>query len=189
MSVIAGGCQTGKPVTNRQLIQHQAMIDFSGLKPVEEIPDVRMSCAVPRQWEAMPLRKTPMYVHQQWRSPSGTSGVGVAYIRLPLPLSERTVIWLAKQEYTKRANDGRVINQWTDAVGRSWFEAENKYYHVRGYVIVRGFNAWFAYFGSKASSPPDMGELSLAARCVETFVPDPAPMPKPAPDLTASAQP
>ena len=169
---VSTGCTTNSPVTNRRLIEHQALIDFSGLKDAEPINAVKVSCALPRQWEPMALKKTPLYSHQQWRSPSSHTGVGVVYVRLPLPLSEGMLLWLAKREYTKANEDGKVIGQWTDEVGRSWFEAENNKYHVRGYALVRGFNAWIVYFGSKTGYPPDMAELSLAARCVQTFIPD-----------------
>lgn len=169
----AGGCQTHAPTTNRRLIEHQALIDFSGLKPAEPVDPVKVSCSIPRQWEAMPLKRTGLYAHQQWKSPSTHTGVGVVYIRLPLPFSERTLLWIAKREYTKASEEGKLISQWTDELGREWFEAQNNKYHVRGYVIVRGFNAWLVYFGSKTGYPPDLAELSLAARAVETFIPDP----------------
>ena len=171
--VWAGGCQTSSPTTNRRLIEHQAMIDFSGLKPAEPIEAVKVSCSIPRQWEAMPLKKTGLYAHQQWKSPSTHTGMGVVYVRLPLPLSERTLLWIAKREYTKASDDGKLIGQWTDELGREWFEAQNNKYHVRGYAIVRGFHAWMVYFGSKTGHPPDVAELSLGARAVETFIPDP----------------
>ena len=179
----AGGCQTAAPVTNRRLIEHQAMIDFSGLKPPEEVEAVKVSCSVPRQWEVMPLKKTALYSHQQWRSPSTHTGVGVVFVRLPLPLSEHTLLWIAKREYTKASDDGKLIGQWTDELGREWFEAQNNKYHVRGYAMVRGFNAWLVYFGSKTGYPPDLAELGLAARAVETFYPDPRhPLRRPAED-------
>jgi len=179
----AGGCQTSAPVTNRRLIEHQAMIDFSGLKPPEEVEAVKVSCSVPRQWEVMPLKKTALYSHQQWRSPSTHTGLGVVFVRLPLPLSEHTLLWIAKREYTKASDDGKLIGQWTDELGREWFEAQNNKYHVRGYAMVRGFNAWIIYFGSKTGYPPDLAELSLAARAVETFYPDPRhPLRRPAED-------
>ena len=171
--VSAGGCQSSKPVSNRRLIEHQAMIDFSGLKPAEPLDAVKASCSIPRQWDAMPLKKTALYAHQQWKSPSTYTGVGVVYIRLPLPLSERTLLWFAKREYTKASDDGKLIGQWTDDLGREWFEAQNNKYHVRGYAIIRGMSAWIVYFGSKTGHPPDVAELGLAARCVETFLPDP----------------
>ena len=167
----AGGCQVRHSVTNDQLIQHQALIDFSDLKPAEVLTEVNVQCSPPSSWAAMPLKKNGMYAHQQWRSPSSYTGVGAVYVRLPLPLSEKTILWFAKKEYTKRSKEGREIAQWTDEVGRHWFEAENNEYHVQGYVIARGFNAWLVYFGYKTGHPPDVAELSLAARCAQTFIP------------------
>ena len=185
----AAGCQTSAPTTNRRLIEHQAMIDFSGLKPAEPIEAVKVSCSVPRQWEALPLKKTALYAHQQWKSPSTYTGMGVVYVRLPLPLSERTLLWIAKREYTKASDDGKMIDQWVDDLGREWFEAQNNKYHVRGYAIVRGFNAWLVYFGSKTGYPPDVAELGLAARAVETFLPDPRrPLRKPTNPSDETAQ-
>ena len=170
--LLAAGCQTAGKATNRRIIDNQALIDFSGLAPSEPIDGVKVSCSVPRQWEAVPLKRTALYAHQQWRSPSSRTGVGVVYVRLPLPLSERTLLWFAKREYTKANEDGKTIGQWTDEVGREWFEAENNKYHVRGYALVRGFHAWLVYFGTKTGSPPDLAELGIAARSVQTFVPN-----------------
>src|SRR5688500_16928490 len=39
----AAGCQTAKSgVTYRKLISHRALVDFSGLKPVEAVPSVKV---------------------------------------------------------------------------------------------------------------------------------------------------
>src|SRR5688500_13568869 len=119
------GCSSSSPVSNRRLIEHQAFVDFSGLAPAEQVSAVKVSCALPRSWNPTDLKKTPLYAHQQWKSPSGRTGVGVVHIRLPIPLSEGMLLWLAKREYAKANNDGKVIGEWKDEVGRSWFEAEN----------------------------------------------------------------
>jgi hypothetical protein len=92
-------------------------------------------------------------------------------IRLPLPLSAEMVCWFAKREYTKKAQDGKIIREWKDALGRRWFEAENNKYHVRGYCMVQGFQAWFVYFGYKTEHPPNFDEISLAAKSADTFIP------------------
>lgn len=167
----AGGCQTGQPVSSRRLIEHQAFIDFAGLKKDAPQSAVRTTLATPRNWETMPRQSTALYTHEQWRSPSTNTGIGVLYAHLPLPLSAKAVVWLARQEYTKKAEDGRVLNEWTDSLGRSWFEAENNKYHVRGYVVVNGFDAWVVYFGYRVKYPMDVAEISLAARSAETAVP------------------
>jgi hypothetical protein len=165
------GCQSGTPVSSRQLIEHQALIDFSGLKKDEQVPWVKTTIATPRRWEVMPRQSNPLYAHQQWRSPSTHTGVGILYARLPLPLSAKTVVWFAKQQYAKKDAHGKILNEWVDSVGRSWFEAENERFHIRGYVVVQGFGAWVVYFGYRTKYPPDLGEISLAARSAETAVP------------------
>ena len=172
--VIGGsGCQTQAPVTNRRLIEHQALIDFSGLAPAETVEEVKVRASVPRNWQLLPFKHSPLFSHAQWKSPSTYTGVGTVHVSMPWPLGEKAIVWLAKREYTNKANDGRIIREWTDAVGRSWFEAENNKYHVQGYVIARGFNAWIVYFGYKTGYPPDLAELSIAARAAETFIPNP----------------
>src|SRR5215217_2351785 len=97
LALAAVGCQTTSKVTNKRLIEHQALIDFSGLAPAEPVEAVKVSCSLPRQWEALPLKKTPLYSHQQWKSPSTHTGLGVVYVRLPLPINERMLLWLAKR--------------------------------------------------------------------------------------------
>ena len=166
------GCQQVPTVSHRRLIAHVAMVDFSGLKPSEPVEGVKAYAAVPRQWETLAQQSNALYTHQQWKSPSGKTGIGVAHVRMPFPLTTRMLLWIAKREYTKAANDGRVLAEWTDDLGRPWFEAENDNYRVRGYVVVNGFQAWVIYFGHKSMLPPDPAELSLAARAAETIVPD-----------------
>jgi hypothetical protein len=168
---LGSGCQSGPAVSSRRLIEHQALIDFSGLKPAEQVAPVRTTLAAPRHWERLVVRSSALYTMEQWRSPSTHTGVGVVYAHLPLPLSANAVVWLAKHEYAKKSNNGKVLGEWVDALGRSWFEAENDKYHVRGYVVVEGFDAWVVFFGYRANYPPDLAEISLAARSAETAVP------------------
>jgi hypothetical protein len=169
--VLTGGCQSGEPVSSRRLIEHQALIDFSGLDSVRQIKDLAVAIAPPRRWEELPGKSNPLYTHTQWRSPSTHTGVGVLSAHLPLPLSTKAVVWLAKQEYSKQGKDGKLIGEWTDALGRSWFEAENEKYHVRGYVVVKGFSAWVVYFGYRTRYAPDIAEIGVAARSADTAVP------------------
>jgi hypothetical protein len=119
----------------------------------------------------MPLQSNALFTHQQWRSPSTHTGVGVVLAHLPLPLSAKMVVWFAKQQYSSEQHDGKVIDEWVDSLGRSWFEAENEKYHLRGYVVVKGFEAWVVYFGYRVHYAPDIAEISLSARSAETAVP------------------
>ena len=167
----AGGCQTTATVSSRRLIEHQAMIDFSGLKPAVQVADVKASIGTPEHWEELPPKLTALYSHEQWRGPSTHTGVGILYAHLPFPLSPSTVVWFAKQEYSKKQSGGKVIGEWVDSLGRSWFEAEDEKYHVRGYVMTQGFSAWMVYFGYRTKYPPDLAEISQAARSAESAVP------------------
>ena len=167
----AVGCQTGKNVSSRQLIEHQALIDFSGLHSLKKVDPINASIAAPRRWELLPTKPNPLYTHQQWRSPSTHTGVGILNAHLPLPLSQKMVVWLAKQEYAKQGTGGKLLSEWSDELGRDWFEAENEKYHVRGYVVVKGFNAWVVYFGYRTQYAPNLAEISTAARSAETAVP------------------
>jgi hypothetical protein len=162
----------GTPLASEaRFLEHRALIDFSGLRRVEPVDSLQLTVAPPIGWKRLPTKKNLLYVHEQWRSPSRNTGVGAAYVRLPLPLSSGAVAWLAKREYGKSAADGKLLAEWTDELGRAWFEAENGKYHVRGYVSTRGREAWIVYCGYRLNGAPDPAEVSLAMRSAETFAP------------------
>lgn len=165
------GCQASQTVSLRGLVFRQSVLDFSGLQDARTFEAVKVSCAVPQRWHSQPLQKTSLYAHQQWRSPSLHTGVGVVYVRLPLPLSAKALIWLSQREFAKRREGGKLLAQWTDDLGRPWFEGENSKYHVRGYVMTNGFEAWIVYCGYKIARSPDVQEISLATRCVQSVIP------------------
>lgn len=171
---LQSGCQSTASVGTHRLIEHQAMIDFAGLAPMTERKSLRVEAAIPERWDPLPTYATALYTHQQWRSPSRQTGVGVAYIHSPIPLSTNAILWFAKTEYNKKkASDGQQLGEWKDATGRHWFEAENSKYHVRGYVITKGFDAWIVYFGYRVPSIPNAAELNLAARAADKVLPTP----------------
>ena len=167
------GCQLAQSVPTQRLIQHQAMIDPTGLKDSEICEAVKVHISAPQRWEALEPKKHAMYTDMQWRSPSKQTGVGVAHVRLPLPIPARSIAWLAQKEYAKKADDGKILGTWDDPLGRPWFEAENSNYHVRGYIVSKGFEAWIIYCGYKTEQPPSASELGVAARSLETIVPTP----------------
>jgi hypothetical protein len=178
VSLLAGltllsGCQFGQTVSTARLIQHQAMVDPSGLNDIETVDLVKVHVAAPKKWETLPPKKASLYTDMQWRSPSRMTGVGVAYVHLPLPMSAQTIAWLAEKEYAQRSTDGKLLARWTDELGRPWFEAESSRYHVRGYIVTKGFEAWIIYCGYKREQPPSAAELGVAARSLETIMPVP----------------
>ena len=164
-------CSVAPTAPTHRLLMHRAAIDFTGLKNVIEVPSVKVSWAPPMGWDRLQTKKTALYVNEQWRSPSAHTGVGVAYIKLPIPITADMITWFAKNEYCKKSDDGRIIAQWTDTLGRPWFECENNKYHVRGYAITRGLEAWIVYSGYRTAHAPDPAEISLAMRSSETIVP------------------
>lgn len=169
--VTIGGCASSHTVSSQKILQSQWQIDFSGLKAAQDSPTLHATSSPPQTWRALPLQKTALYTHQQWKSPSGYTGAGVLYVHMPLPMNAKMLMWFAKLHYSKNVKDGKLLNEWTDDVGRPWFEGEDPKYHVRGYVVVDGFSAWVVYFGYKASRPINTSELALAARYVQTVVP------------------
>ncbi len=175
MVVAAGGlvgCQTTQAPPTR-FINHRAMIDFSGLKPVATFAPVEAQGSVPQSWEPTKIKQTALYTDMQWRSPSRNTALGIAAINMPLPFSSKVLLWFAHREYGKKSADGRVVSDWVDHLGRHWFEAENNAYRVRGFILTRGFDGWIVYYGYKTAYPPDGNELSLGARALETIAPLP----------------
>jgi hypothetical protein len=175
MASVAVGCQTTPPVSVKKLELHRETIDVSGLKPSQIVEELRVSWSVPSgQWTALPVKKTPLYVHQQWKSPTASTGIGVAHIKMPLALPASFVIWFAKNEYIRRTSDpnaGRLISEWTDSLGRQWFEAEDSKYHVKGYAIARGSEAWIVYSGYRVTQTQKPGEIAVAERSLDSVVP------------------
>lgn len=189
-ALLQGGCQLVgmSTVSTKRLVHYQSMLDLSGLKDLQTNDAVRVKIATPATWEQLPTYKAGLYTHEQWRSPTHRNGVGIVYIRMPFPFSASTLTWLAEREYTKRADDGKVLAQWTDSIGRPWFEVENTKFHVQGYVVTDGLDAWIIYAGYRVLETPEPEEISLASRALETIVPIPRgeeipalPEPKPAP--------
>jgi hypothetical protein len=166
--IVCAGCQAAKP---EAMASQRAWIDFTGLAPLMNISALKSSGSVPEDWSPLPLLQTPLYAHEQWRSPTLTTGVGVAYIHLPLPVPASAVLWFAQREYTAKSDDGKSLGRWTDGEGREWFAAENKRFYVRGYVVTGGMNAWIVYCGYRRLNAPRPDELSLAVRSMETMVP------------------
>jgi hypothetical protein len=170
-----GGCQMGPALATKKLARHQQFVDKDGLTAVEFLPPLKVNVSPPADWVALKTYTGALYTHKQWRSPTKATGVGVIYARLPIPLPVGTLLFFAKQEYTKQQADGKLIGQWTDSFGRSWFEAENNKYHVRGYAVVDGTNAWFVYSGYRMTMPQRPDEITIAERCQETILIQPKP--------------
>jgi hypothetical protein len=170
-----GGCQMGPALATKKLARPQQFVDKDGLTAVEFLASLKVNVSPPADWTPLKTYHGALYTHKQWRSPTKATGVGVIYAHLPIPLPVSTLLWFAKQEYTKRSSDGKLLGQWTDNFGRSWFEAQNNKYHVRGYAVVDGTNAWFVYSGYRMTMKQRPDEIALAERCQETILIQPKP--------------
>ena len=186
------GCQIPQPGLSSRLAAHVATVDLTGLMPDTTLKALKVRVAVPRGWEPMAEQSSALYEHQQWRSPSRMTGVGIAYIHMPLPMSAKTLVWFARTQYSKqnaasKTPDPKVIGEWTDSVGREWFEGENEKYHVKGYVVTSGMEAWVVYSGYRLRGARRPTEINMAFRSVDSIVPLlKHPMPEPAAPLATS---
>jgi hypothetical protein len=173
-ALVLNACQL-QAVSPVQLEIRQSLVDHDGLTAPRVDPDVQVTCAPPTEWDMLPLRKTMLYTHQQWRSPDRQVGMGVAHLRTPIPLSAQLIVWLARQQYpsidSRHSRGGHLISQWTDTLGRAWFEAENDMYHVTGCAMTHGFDAWIVYSGYRLHGHPAPDEIVLSARAANTVVP------------------
>lgn len=176
--ILAVGCQVPQPGLSNRLAAHVAMVDLADLSPDTEMQNLDVRAAIPRGWEPMSSQTSPLYEHQQWRSPSRMTGVGVALIHMPFPMSAKALVWLAKTQYSKQnaaehTPDPKVMGEWTDSVGREWFEGENEKYHVKGYVVTNGLEAWAVYSGYRLHGTRRPTEINIAFRSMDSIVPLP----------------
>jgi hypothetical protein len=165
------GCQITPTPSKTQVIEYRQKLDDTGLASPTVIEAMKASAAIPTGWFPMAMQKTAIYLHQQWRSPTRRTAVGVTYIRLPLPISAKTLAWLAKNEATKRLTEAKIIREWTDSLGREWFEAEDAKYHLTGYAMTSGFDAWINYSGYRVREPQEPAQIQLASKSLETILP------------------
>jgi hypothetical protein len=165
------GCQMTPPASKALMSEYRGLIDETGLALASAVEPLKVNAAFPAGWQALGVQKSALYTHQQWRSPSKRTGVGVTYVRMPLPLSTKTLVWFAMNEAGKKTNDGKIIRQWRDELGREWFEAENNKYHMTGYVMTRGFDAWINYCGYRVQEPMEPLEIQLGNKALDTVMP------------------
>jgi hypothetical protein len=165
------GCQMTGPASKALMTEYREALDESGLSLPVAVEPLKINAAFPSGWQALGMQKSALYTHQQWRSPSKRTGVGVTYVRMPLPLSTKTLVWFAMNEAGKKTNDGKIIRQWRDELGREWFEAENNKYHMTGYVMTRGFDAWINYCGYRMQEPKEPLEIQLGNKALDTVMP------------------
>lgn len=168
---LLSGCQIGSNVPKAKLAEYRGKLDGAGLSSPMTVETMKISAALPSGWLPMAMQKSALFIHQQWRSPSRRTAVGVTYIRMPIPLSTKMLAWFARKEATKRLTNARILRQWTDSLGREWFEAEDARYHMTGYAMTNGFDAWINYSGYRVREPQEPGQIELAVKSLGTILP------------------
>jgi hypothetical protein len=168
---LAGGCQTAAVATAAKLAEHRQQVDEVGLVSEISVEALKASIAPPSKWVALKVQKTLLYTHQQWRSPSRKTAVGVTYAHMPFAMSTKTLAWFARNEARKQSIDGQLIREWTDSLGREWFEAETDKYHILGYIMTSGCDAWVNYCGYRTTESRAPAEMELGRRAMDTVVP------------------
>jgi hypothetical protein len=165
-------CQQSN-IAGSELFKHQLQANPSGLTAPARFPDIHAVVAPPRDWTQIPASRGLFYVHQQWRSPDRGTGIGVAYVTLPLPISPQLLLFLARSQYAKdhSGSTGHLDTQWTDALGRLWFQGDDDNSHIRGYVLTRGLEAWIVYSGHHIRGPARQADIAMADRTADAVVP------------------
>lgn len=171
ISPLVVGCQTTAVPSKTSLTEYREALDDSGLSLPLAVKDVNLNASLPSGWRSLGVQKSALYTHTQWRAPSKHTAVGSTYVKMPIPLSTKTLVWFAMNEVAKKSNDGKIIRRWNDKLGREWFEAENTKYHMTGYVMTRGFDAWINYVGYRKNEPTEQAEVTLGEKALETFMP------------------
>jgi hypothetical protein len=172
LALAAVGCQAGQAVKSQKLIEHQALVNVTGLKPAEAMDEVNVRASIPDGWSLGSRAAKLLYANRHYRSPSGRTGVGVVHATVLIPISPKVVLWMARRQYQKQGSaSGRELKSWEDALGRHWFEAENDQYRVTGYAMVEGRDVWLVYSGFKLDAPTNWAEVAEGLRAMETLVP------------------
>lgn len=171
ISPLVVGCQTAPMPSKARLTEYREALDDSGLSLPMAVQTVNLNASLPNGWRSLGVQKSALYTHTQWRAPSRRTAVGSTYVKMPLPLSTKTLVWFALKEVAKKSNDGKIVRRWQDKLGREWFEAENSKYHMTGYVMTRGFDAWINYVGRRKNEPTESAEVALGEKALETFMP------------------
>lgn len=165
LCVLVASCRMSGNVSEAALVLHNSQASGAGLSGAVGVEPLKVSMSPPAGWRPAQLHQANRYAYQQWWSQSGRTAVGVTYVRMPLPMNSKMVVTLAACE------GGRVIREWTDAIGRQWFEGERNGHRMVGYVLIRGFDAWINYSAWSLAESQVPAELELANRSIETIIP------------------
>ena len=61
LALPGSGCVVAPPVSTKQILRQQALLDFTGLLPAQMLEKLNVKWAVPRDWEPLPPRTGLMF--------------------------------------------------------------------------------------------------------------------------------
>lgn len=150
------GCASKKPAS-------PAPLTPPGTKGVA-VDAVEAVCYPPDGWTAEPLKQSSRHSHQIWLSPTGETAYGVIHFSLPLPVGPELVLRAFIREMQKQEGAADLLAKQSDpTLPGLRFEAKGQLYHLWGNLMVRGFEGWAVYAGSRSGRPICEDEMQLAA--------------------------
>jgi hypothetical protein len=136
-----------------------------GLNEPTYLSTVIATCSAPIGWQAQPLKENSRHTHQVWVSPSGMTAYGVVHFKLPWPLGPDLALSGFISAMRKSEGDAELVEKHTDRRGIA-FVADGGRYHMRGQLIVQGWEAWTIYSATLRGKPIVPDELKLAELAV-----------------------
>lgn len=134
----------------------------------QTVDAVEAVCYPPDGWTAEPLKQSGRHSHQIWLSPTGETAYGVIHFSLPLPVGPDLVLRAFIREMQKQEGSADLLAKESDSdLPGLRFEARGQVYHLWGNLMVRGFQGWAVYAGSRSGQPIAEAEFELAAAARE----------------------
>jgi hypothetical protein len=132
-----------------------------GLCEPAYVPTVVATCPAPSGWVAQPLKENSRHTHLIWISPSGSTAYGVVHFKLPLPVGPDLALTGFMSAMQKSEGNAQLVEQHPNGRGIA-FVADGGQYHMRGQLIVKGWEAWTIYSATLRGKPTNADELKLA---------------------------
>jgi hypothetical protein len=132
-----------------------------GLNEPTYFPAVIATCDPPIGWQAQPLKANSRHTHQLWVSPSGMTAYGVVHFKLPWPIGPDLALSGFISAMGKSEGGAELVEKHVDTRGIA-FIADGGQHHIRGQLIVQGWEAWAFYSATVRGKPIVPDELKLA---------------------------
>jgi hypothetical protein len=157
-ATLVGGCASA-PAPDPSLTVNYDSIP--GLRESAYVPSVLATCTAPCGWLPQPLKENNQHTHEIWLSPSGATAYGVIHFKLPWPVGPDIALTGFMAGMRRSEGDAHLLEAHADRRGIR-FVADSGEHHLRGQLIVQGWEGWAFYAATDRSKPVDADELKLA---------------------------